>query len=297
MPLPQDFEVLGAGLPERAARKFTQGVEVLRAGLAAGAVRNVELDDAKRAIGLAFEKAWESEVAAPFFHAGRYDNQPEPVRDLYWNMSASSLHSAISMQKKLDRAGIDGEAVSAMRRVLAEALPLAQAVVELKPMIVKGRAPNPNPAPPKEHKNGTGTCSCCFSGIAITDHGKMAHHGYRRPGWGFQTSSCSGTRFPPLEVSTEGLEWLINATRERIEKTARSIEEFPRRDEIRWTAQTRRGAEPRVSHRGDADWDRVARACRDDLQRQHEALSRDVELLEGELEKWRMPESEPNLSL
>lgn len=166
-------------------------------------------------------------------------------------------------------------------------------VRERKPHIVKGRAPNASPhaAPPKEHKNGTGTCACCFSGVAITDAGRMAHHGYRRPGDGFQTSSCSGIRFPPLEVSTDGLEWLIGERQRRHDNVRATIAALPERTEIRWHARVRPGVtEPRVSRLGDDNWDRVMRGYEADLHRQDRAMTSELEFLRGELAKWADPE-------
>lgn len=295
MPLPENFDILPQELPERASQRFAAAVRGLRIGLEQQAIRKVELDDAKRALGLAFEKAWEREVAAPFFHAGRFEQQPQEVRDLYWSMSASSLHGAISMQKKLDKAGLQGPVAEAMSRVLAEALPLAEAAAELKPLVVKGRAPNPAPPPPKEHKNGTGTCSCCFSGIAITDAGRMAHHGYRRPGWGVQTSSCEGVRFPPLEVSTEGLEWLIETRRSDLERTGARIEALPDLGVIHSMQKTRAGHVRRVTHPGDPDWDRMKASYARELEQRREALTRDVAFLQEELGKWAGPSEAPDL--
>lgn len=295
MPLPQQFEILSQALPERASQRFAVAVQGLRLGLERQSIRKVDLDDAKRALGLAFEKAWEREVAAPFFHAGRFEEQPEEIRSLYWAMSASSLHAAISMQKRLDKAGLHGPVPEAMQRVLAEAVPLAEAAAELKPLVVKGRAPNPDPAPAKEHKNGTGTCSCCFSGIAITDAGRVAHHGYRRPGWGVQTSSCEGVRFPPLEVSTEGLEWLIGARQRELDRTGSRIESLPALDVIHWKQRTRTGDMDRVSRSGDPDWDRVKASYARDLEYRRDALTRDVAFLQEELGRWagRQPIPEP----
>ena len=79
MPLPENFDILPQELPERASQRFAAAVRGLRIGLEQQAIRKVELDDAKRALGLAFEKAWEREVAAPFFHAGRFEQHDAVV--------------------------------------------------------------------------------------------------------------------------------------------------------------------------------------------------------------------------
>lgn len=49
------------------------------------------------------------------------------------------------------------------------------------------------------------TCQICGRSIKAKN-GSIAHHGYRRPGEGWQTSSCMGARYAPLEVSYDVLE-------------------------------------------------------------------------------------------
>jgi hypothetical protein len=46
----------------------------------------------------------------------------------------------------------------------------------------------------------TTTCQICGRAIKANT-GVIAHHGYNRPGHGWQTSSCLGARFQPYEVS------------------------------------------------------------------------------------------------
>ncbi|MHC2462497.1 hypothetical protein [Bradyrhizobium embrapense] len=48
------------------------------------------------------------------------------------------------------------------------------------------------------------TCQLCGR-LIRSKHGTIAHHGYTRPGGGWQTSSCDGTHHPPFEVSNAHL--------------------------------------------------------------------------------------------
>lgn len=52
------------------------------------------------------------------------------------------------------------------------------------------------------------TCQIC--GRQIKDNtGVIAHHGYQRPGEGWQTSSCFGARYPAYEISHDRLDqWM-----------------------------------------------------------------------------------------
>jgi len=48
------------------------------------------------------------------------------------------------------------------------------------------------------------TCQVCARGI-MANTGLIAHHGYQRPGEGWQTASCSGAKELPFEVSRDAL--------------------------------------------------------------------------------------------
>jgi hypothetical protein len=58
------------------------------------------------------------------------------------------------------------------------------------------------------------TCQCCGRKI-LAKKGRIANHGYQRPGTGWQTSSCAGAQALPFEVSRETLGALINTTKAR----------------------------------------------------------------------------------
>lgn len=48
------------------------------------------------------------------------------------------------------------------------------------------------------------TCQICARAIK-SKSGLIAHHGYQRPGQGWQTASCMGARFRPYEVACDAL--------------------------------------------------------------------------------------------
>jgi hypothetical protein len=59
-----------------------------------------------------------------------------------------------------------------------------------------------------DRAKATMTCQCCAKSY-LANTGVMAHHGYQRPGGGWQTASCSGARELPFEVSRDALGRLI----------------------------------------------------------------------------------------
>lgn len=63
------------------------------------------------------------------------------------------------------------------------------------------------------------TCQVCDRAIRFDRYGKLAHHGYQRPGWGSQTASCPGARKLPYEASREALEHLIGHLEQRLAYT------------------------------------------------------------------------------
>lgn len=53
-------------------------------------------------------------------------------------------------------------------------------------------------------KQAAMTCQCC-GGKYLANRGRVAHHGYQRPGTGWQTRSCIGATYLPFEVSRDRL--------------------------------------------------------------------------------------------
>lgn len=210
---PDHFPSLRAAA--RRPDQFDKAVYAIADGVASGSIRNIVLKDAKDTLSRAVDAGWEKAVEDPFFFAGRYQQQPEAVYTFYSSFTVMYLHDMLAVSKKLAKTKLEGAAIDAMRTFAAEALPLAEAVASLKDKVIKGRAPSTGPAKPVNPNKIVKTCPCCFRQIAVTD-GTMAHHGYQRPGHGWQTASCPGIRFKPLEVSDEGLVWLVGATEKRL---------------------------------------------------------------------------------
>lgn len=59
------------------------------------------------------------------------------------------------------------------------------------------------------------TCQICGRPI-LAETGLIAHHGYRRPGDGFQTASCYGARELPFEVSRDCLGRYLSTIRKQL---------------------------------------------------------------------------------
>lgn len=125
-----------ANLPER----FLAAVERLERGLEAGAIPNPEFQDAKYILARGIEEAWSNVVSDPYFHAGRYKDQPQLVQEVDWAVHPSGPHDIPPAAKRVKAAlekCPDSPALLAMKSLLDEFTPLSDMVIKLKPMIVK----------------------------------------------------------------------------------------------------------------------------------------------------------------
>lgn len=68
------------------------------------------------------------------------------------------------------------------------------------------------------------TCQCCGRAIQAR-RGVIAHHGYKRPGQGWQTSSCFGARELPFELEHARLDLAIASVESRLAGTRASLAE------------------------------------------------------------------------
>ena len=184
-------------------------------------LRKAAYEEIKKVFSTAVDTAWELTVCRPYFYAGKYKEVTPQVLALYESININALHSVVGAHKKVLKAmkepGCpaleDSPVLSAIHAVLTEASSLAVEMSLQKAYLVSGRAEptREEMAIRKSRENPdkvVKTCACCFRPIALAGH-TMAHHGYQRPGDGVQTSSCPGIDFKPLEVSSEGLAWLL----------------------------------------------------------------------------------------
>jgi hypothetical protein len=56
----------------------------------------------------------------------------------------------------------------------------------------------------QERERNAMTCQCCGRKF-LANMGTIAHHGYQRPGGGWQTASCIGAKHAPFEVARDRL--------------------------------------------------------------------------------------------
>lgn len=69
------------------------------------------------------------------------------------------------------------------------------------------------------------TCQICGRGIK-SKNGKIALHGYKRPGQDWQTASCFGARYRPYEVACDALPVAIDATTRYRDDQAKALRDM-----------------------------------------------------------------------
>ncbi len=264
--------------------QFERAFEIIAAGVRENGVRNADLQEAKHTLSRLVENAWRDHVAEPFLHGGKWETLPQEVNALCTSISVFGLHDLIATSRKLGRSSVEGEVVDAMRSFVAEVLPLAQTVASLKDKVVKGRAPSTEPTRPANPNKVVQTCPCCFRQIAVQGE-KMVHHGYRRPGSGWQTASCAGIQFQPLEVSTEGLVWLIGELTRRLDS---KVAIFEARDSLTVLKVKTRGKKDEWTavKKGDPAWAREFRVFVAQTEVEIGCGRRELLQLDGVLLKW-----------
>ncbi len=71
----------------------------------------------------------------------------------------------------------------------------------------------------------TTTCQICGRAI-LAKRGLIAHHGYQRPGHGWQTSSCFGARWKPYEVACDAIDHAIAQCNQFVDRATVRIAEL-----------------------------------------------------------------------
>lgn len=272
--------------------RFEAALAVVTDGVAAGAVRNVELQEAKSTLSRIVCSAWEAHVADLHF---RGTVEPQKLQDLYWSINLMGLHDVIATSKKVSKSGLEGPQIDAMRAFCAEVLPLAQAVASLKDKVIKGRAPTAAPPKPTNPNKVIKTCPVCFRQIAVQGT-TIAHHGYKRPSYGWQTASCAGIRFKPLEQSSEGLEWLITTLQGRLSGLRGAIANQATEPEfLMVTSRARDKVE--VIKRADPSWKKVFARRIAEVESEIQQLEHELPILEHKLATWAPMEPQSPVEL
>lgn len=191
----------------RQREALAAAVCMLEPAIAAGVVRNRDYVQAKEIINRAVEEAAASFLDTGPHHLGR-------GRSDWWGYvyaAEAFIHGAHEIPVALRRAREHG--INAYAAFIETALlPLHALLHAAKPMVKKkgeaGHPPERKTAEQIAREVAQMTCQCCGRRF-LANLGAMAHHGYKRPGDGWQTASCDGAKELPFEVSRDVLGAMI----------------------------------------------------------------------------------------
>jgi hypothetical protein len=223
---PYAHTLIALAAPTRFSRStpedFIKALDVLARHEAEGLVTKTEHDWLKAAFNNAFEKAWQGAVREPFYNTGRWEERTPAEKELDGKLGLyPQTHTVGGYLKKVEKAVVAaGPMRTAMLNILREIVPVGARVVALRDKIGK-RPPSrtsKTAIAQAEREAKAMTCQCCGRGI-LAETGHIAHHGYQRPGMGWQTASCFGALALPFEVSRDALGDYIAAIEGRIEST------------------------------------------------------------------------------
>lgn len=208
-----DLKTITPHLTERYAAFLTKAVADLEAAVHTGMVPNKLFTDCKDTFNRAAEQAGEAFLKTG--PAGSRDGQPHHQSD--WWLKAydndafvRGLHTLPTVIARATKAGMTDYVA-----FLGALLPIRNLMETAKPLIKK-RNELPKVMSAKEIADDKlrMTCQCCERRIHANT-GTIAHHGYERPGHGWQTGSCVGAKELPFEVSRDRLGSMIDAWKER----------------------------------------------------------------------------------
>lgn len=178
----------------------------LKAGFTSKAAQQDALADINRAFDLKTGAIRDELLKVPHAERGEKHNE------LYWGLpdyphNWKAKHSELFASNGFGALVNEIEAIVRFRAVVKEAS-------------VNRPAPKaPVTAAPEEKRM---TCQCCGRAIQANT-GKIAHHGYQRPGLGWQTASCEGAQELPFEVSRDALGRYIEGLNRRLDNRAERI--------------------------------------------------------------------------
>lgn len=195
---------------------FARAESMLAAGFTSESARKDALDLLNRAHERTEREVMDVLLAIP------HDDRDDAWRKLYYGFKP--LHVWSDRHAAPYAARFPHQVTQADRAAKLRATIKAAALVPKKPSEKRAAADAKREAEAK-------TCQVCGRSI-FAETGKIAHHGYQRPGDGYQTPSCFGARHLPFEADRsvlkeyiEALDRMIEGEREYLAKV--STEEVP----------------------------------------------------------------------
>jgi hypothetical protein len=137
------------------------------------------------------------------------------------------------------------------------------------------------------------TCQVCGREIKLKARGYLAgtiaDHGYKRPGWGYNSGGCPGERCVPYEVGHEALRGWIKTLKAEYRRTNEELEKTMTGDcrvfEQKYDPASRRWVPVEVP-RDHFSWERHRRSQEWSLKKMTERLNAEIEAQTDRLHSW-----------
>jgi hypothetical protein len=231
----------------------------------------VEVKAADRSLKELTSLAWQRLVIEPYAGPEAIDVEP---KKLFLSLKHGSVEQIENSLNALSDSSIRGKTITLAWNLLKEIESIHWSVFNSMETARKG-------TPPDLLSRGLGTCSCCFGEFHLQKE-KMVRHGQRKVQDYMWSATCYGVGYPPLEISTIGLEELIGRYERGMEQ---SKEEIANPDAIQSVPlKTRDGI--RRLNRGDAGFEKALDIYVVQRARDVKDMAADLEILRDRLEHW-----------
>lgn len=203
---PTDFPIIRAAISQRRAAQLDTALANVKAFAEEGVLIKAEWNEIKDTFSRAIAETWDAFKKANYYSRKTNDETTK----LYWALLSPYPHTLAGYLKKAQAAkNIEPVILRDFPiEFFTEALPLNAMLVALKPLI--GKRPPKKTKVEFEREGKERTCQICGRGI-LAEGGTIAHHGYRRPGDGYQSPSCPGALKLPFEIDRAVLgEHIVN---------------------------------------------------------------------------------------
>jgi|694.fasta_scaffold00052_156 hypothetical protein len=285
--IPSNFALTLDSLTPKNKDKFDAALITLKAAMEQGSIRKTDLDNIKSVFNNSCEATWEKH------YQYAYLNQPRDVRDaaphakeeedIYYK--AKNFRNMDGIIKKYSKFANTSQLIGYAIRIASEYASLKDIMDHLATNIVKGKAPSLNikPINPNQVR---GTCGWCLRDIAIDKSGLMSHHGFTRPGVGYQTQSCAGVNYKNLEVSRDGLKARIKVTEQEKSNLESRSKDLPK--VITLNVRKTGSRDIITIGKEDPNWSKAYHSTEVNLESEIRSITKELEQLNQTLIKWEI---------
>lgn len=167
-----------------------------------------------------------------------YKTEPDELIDMYYkHPNLTQMTGFVKFLDKMDSEYDLNPNFMALYKKALEWSMIGHVVKEMKDSVIKGKRPPAVKSEATKMREALDaekkTCPCCIAKFMVKNDGTMVHHGYKRPGLGFDIGECEGAqRFKPLEVSLDGTYHMVNLCQARKEEYQKAIDELPKQKEL-----------------------------------------------------------------